>query len=286
MSIKCENLTYIYSPQTPFEKKALDNINLTVNDGDFVGLIGHTGSGKSTLIQTFNGLIKPTYGKVFVDGEDITKKECNLTKIRGKVGIVFQYPEYQLFEETVYKDIAYGPKNLGMSDEETDAKIKEVAEMVGLSKKTLDKSPFEISGGQKRRVAIAGVLAMNPKTLILDEPTAGLDPVGRDEILSQIKKIHEQNGTTVILVTHSMEDIAKIADSIVVMHDGNLMMHESVSKVFSNPEFLVKIGLNVPQINMVVNKLREKNIDLGNGIFTVSDAANAIKNYLRRIGKC
>lgn len=286
MSIKCENLTYIYSPQTPFEKKALDNINLTVNDGDFVGLIGHTGSGKSTLIQTFNGLIKPTYGKVFVDGEDITKKECNLTKIRGKVGIVFQYPEYQLFEETVYKDIAYGPKNLGMSDEETDAKIKEVAEMVGLSKKTLDKSPFEISGGQKRRVAIAGVLAMNPKTLILDEPTAGLDPVGRDEILSQIKKIHEQNGTTVILVTHSMEDIAKIADSIVVMHDGNLMMHESVSKVFSNPEFLVKIGLNVPQINMVVNKLREKNIDLGNDIFTVSDAANAIKNYLRRIGKC
>lgn len=286
MSIKCENLTYIYSPQTPFEKKALDNISLTVNDGDFVGLIGHTGSGKSTLIQTFNGLIKPTYGKVFVDGEDITKKECNLTKIRGKVGIVFQYPEYQLFEETVYKDIAYGPKNLGMSDEETDAKIKEVAEMVGLSKKTLDKSPFEISGGQKRRVAIAGVLAMNPKTLILDEPTAGLDPVGRDEILSQIKKIHEQNGTTVILVTHSMEDIAKIADSIVVMHDGNLMMHESVSKVFSNPEFLVKIGLNVPQINMVVNKLREKNIDLGNNIFTVSDAANAIKNYLRRIGKC
>ncbi len=286
MSIKCENLTYIYSPQTPFEKKALDNISLTVNDGDFVGLIGHTGSGKSTLIQTFNGLIKPTYGKVFVDGEDITKKECNLTKIRGKVGIVFQYPEYQLFEETVYKDIAYGPKNLGMSDEETDAKIKEVAEMVGLDKKTLDKSPFEISGGQKRRVAIAGVLAMNPKTLILDEPTAGLDPVGRDEILSQIKKIHEQNGTTVILVTHSMEDIAKIADSIVVMHDGNLMMHESVSKVFSNPEFLVKIGLNVPQINMVVNKLREKNIDLGNDIFTVSDAANAIKNYLRRIGKC
>ena len=286
MSIKCENLTYIYSPQTPFEKKALDNINLTVNDGDFVGLIGHTGSGKSTLIQTFNGLIKPTYGKVFVDGEDITKKECNLTKIRGKVGIVFQYPEYQLFEETVYKDIAYGPKNLGMSDEETDAKIKEVAEMVGLDKKTLDKSPFEISGGQKRRVAIAGVLAMNPKTLILDEPTAGLDPVGRDEILSQIKKIHEQNGTTVILVTHSMEDIAKIADSIVVMHDGNLMMHESVSKVFSNPEFLVKIGLNVPQINMVVNKLREKNIDLGSDIFTVSDAANAIKNYLRRIGKC
>ena len=286
MSIKCENLTYIYSPQTPFEKKALDNINLTVNDGDFVGLIGYSGSGKSTLIQTFNGLIKPTYGKVFVDGEDITKKECNLTKIRGKVGIVFQYPEYQLFEETVYKDIAYGPKNLGMSDEETDAKIKEVAEMVGLSKKTLDKSPFEISGGQKRRVAIAGVLAMNPKTLILDEPTAGLDPVGRDEILSQIKKIHEQNGTTVILVTHSMEDIAKIADSIVVMHDGNLMMHESVSKVFSNPEFLVKIGLNVPQINMVVNKLREKNIDLGNDIFTVSDAANAIKNYLRRIGKC
>lgn len=286
MSIIAENLSYIYSPDSPFERCALKNINLTINDGEFVGLIGHTGSGKSTLIQHFNGLIMPTEGKVIVDGIDITEKGANLSMIRGKVGIVFQYPEYQLFEETVYKDIAYGPKNLGMSDEEIDKRIHEVIEIVGLKEKHLNKSPFELSGGQKRRVAIAGVLAMNPKTLILDEPTAGLDPKGRDEILERIKRIHKENGTTVILVTHSMEDIVKIADSIIVMADGEVKMHDSVNKVFSDPKFLTDIGLNVPQINMVVNALKEKGVDLGENIFTVEDAALKIEEYLKGVKKC
>ena len=286
MSIIIENLTHIYSASSPFERVALDNINLTINDGDFVGLIGHTGSGKSTLIQHFNGLVMPNEGKVIVDGEDITQKGYNLSKVRAKVGIVFQYPEYQLFEETVYKDIAFGPKNMGMSDKETDKIIHEVIKMVGLKEKHLEKSPFELSGGQKRRVAIAGVLAMNPKILVLDEPTAGLDPKGRDDILNTIKKIHEEKGTTVVLVTHSMEDIVKIAKTIIVMSDGKVIMHDTVEKVFSNPDFLTSIGLNVPQINMVVNKLKEKGIDLGKNIFTVEDAALALEKYLREVKKC
>ena len=286
MSIIIKNLTHIYSPSSPFERVALSDINLTINDGDFVGIIGHTGSGKSTLIQHFNGLIMPNEGSVIIDGEDITQKGYNMKNVRKKVGIVFQYPEYQLFEETVYKDIAFGPKNMGMTDEEIDKQIHDVIKMVGLKEKHLEKSPFELSGGQKRRVAIAGVLAMNPKILILDEPTAGLDPKGRDDILATIKKIHDEKGTTVILVTHSMEDIVKIAKSIIVMSDGKALMHESVKNVFSKPEFLKSIGLNVPQITEVVNKLKEKGIDLGDDIFTVDDAKDAIIKYLREVKKC
>ncbi len=281
MSIKVENLTHIYSKGTPFEKVALNNISFEIKDNDFVAIIGHTGSGKSTLIQHLNALVKPDSGKIYIDGEDITSKECNLTKIRGKVGIVFQYPEYQLFEETVYKDIAYGPTNLGYSPEEIDKIIHEVIKIVGLKEKHLSKSPFELSGGQKRRAAIAGVIAMNPKILILDEPTAGLDPKGRDEILSQIKKIHEEKNITVIIVSHSMEDVAKLAKSVIVMQEGSLKMHDTTKNVFKNDKFLQSIGLNVPQISLVVSALKEKGIDLGDGIYTIESAEKAIINYLK-----
>ncbi len=286
MSIVVEHVTHIYSAESPFETAALNDVSLTIKDGDFVGLIGHTGSGKSTLIQHLNGLLKPNTGKIYIDGEDITVKECNLAKIRGKVGIVFQYPEYQLFEETVYKDIAYGPGNLGMDAAQIDAKIHEVIRIVGLGEDILQKSPFEISGGQKRRVAIAGVLAMNPEILILDEPAAGLDPLGRDEILAQIASIHKRDNITVILVSHSMEDIAKIANSVVVMADGKVAMQGSVSDVFSQPGLLKRIGLNVPQISMVVNRLKERGVDLGENIYTVDSAVKAVLRYLKEAGKC
>ena len=221
MSIKIESLTHIYMPGSPFEKVALKDINLTINDNDFVALIGHTGSGKSTLIQHLNGLLSPTKGKIYIDDIDITEKNVKLVDIRKKVGLVFQYSEYQLFEETIEKDIEFGPKNLGLSDEEIHQRVVKAMEMVGLDyDEYKDKSPFDLSGGQKRRVAIAGVIAMNPKTLILDEPTAGLDPKGRDDILTQIKKLHDDYGMTIILVSHSMEDVANIADKVIVMNNG------------------------------------------------------------------
>ncbi|MBC8595969.1 energy-coupling factor transporter ATPase [Qingrenia yutianensis] len=281
MSIRVENLVHIYSKGTPFEKTALDNVSFEIPDGDFVGIIGHTGSGKSTLIQHLNGLVKADSGKIYIDGEDITQKSVNLTKIRGKVGIVFQYPEYQLFEETVYKDIAFGPNNLGFSADETDKIIHEVIKLVGLKESVLNSSPFELSGGQKRRVALAGVIAMNPEILILDEPTAGLDPKGRDEILGQIKRLHDEKGITVVWISHSMEDVAKIAKNVMVMADGKLIMHASVDDVFKNAELLEKNGLSVPQINKVVRKLKEKGIDLGENIYTVEKAKNAVLNYIK-----
>lgn len=281
MSIKVENLVHIYSKSTPFEKVALDNISFDISDGDFVGIIGHTGSGKSTLIQHLNGLIKPDSGKIYIDGEDITQKDINLTKVRGKVGIVFQYPEYQLFEETVYKDIAFGPTNMGYSSEEIDKIIHEVIKTVGIDENLLEKSPFELSGGQKRRVAIAGVLAMNPKILILDEPTAGLDPKGRDEILGQIKKLHDEKNITVIWISHSMEDVAKIAKKVIVMADGKIVMYDSVDNVFKNDSLLEEIGLSVPQINKVVRRLKEKGVDLGENIYTVEKAKKAILDYIK-----
>lgn len=281
MSIKVENLVHIYSKSTPFEKVALDNISFEINDGDFVGIIGHTGSGKSTLIQHLNGLIKPDSGKIYIDGEDITQKDINLTKVRGKVGIVFQYPEYQLFEETVYKDIAFGPTNMGYSSEEIDKIIREAIKTVGIDENLLEKSPFELSGGQKRRVAIAGVLAMNPKILILDEPTAGLDPKGRDEILGQIKKLHDEKNITVIWISHSMEDVAKIAKKVIVMADGKIVMYDSVDNVFKNDSLLEEIGLSVPQINKVVRRLKEKGINLGENIYTVEKAKKAILDYIK-----
>ncbi|MDE7287972.1 MAG: energy-coupling factor transporter ATPase [Oscillospiraceae bacterium] len=283
--IKTENLTYTYSIGTPFEKTAVDNVNLDIEEGEFVGIIGHTGSGKSTLIQHLNGLVKPTSGKVFIDGEDIWSKDVKIRDIRFKVGLVFQYPEYQIFEETVYKDIAFGPKNMGLPDEEIDRRIKETAELVGLHMENLDKSPFELSGGQKRRVAIAGVMAMEPKVLILDEPTAGLDPKGRDKILGQIKEYHIQKKSTVLLVSHSMEDVAKFADKILVMNKAQVFCYEDTPEVFKRAEELTEIGLSVPQITRVFNRLKQSGIDIRTDVYTTEFAKKTIIEYLEKRGE-
>ena len=286
MSIEVKNLHHIYSPGSPFERVALSDISFEIKEGEFVGVIGHTGSGKSTLIQHLNGLLKPNDGNVTVDGVDISQKGVNMREIRSKVGIVFQYPEYQLFEETVYKDIAYGPKNMGLSNEEIDIRVRHVAELVGLDEKYFEKSPFELSGGQKRRVAIAGVLAMNPKYLILDEPAAGLDPVGRDEILKRIKDLHEKEGLTVILVSHSMEDIAKLAQKILVMSDRGLKMNDTVENVFARSGELFEMGLNVPQACLVMQGLRENGLNVNDKIYTVEKACKEILRCLGEVGKC
>lgn len=282
--IKTENLTYTYSIGTPFEKTAVDSVNLDIEEGALVGVIGHTGSGKSTLIQHLNGLLKPTSGKVYIDGEDIWDKDVKIRDIRFKVGLVFQYPEYQIFEETVYKDIAFGPKNMGLSDEEIDRRIKETAELVGLHKENLYKSPFELSGGQKRRVAIAGVMAMEPKVLILDEPTAGLDPKGRDKILGQIKEYHQQKKSTVLLVSHSMEDVAKFADKILVMNKSKIFCYEDTPTVFKRAEELTAIGLAVPQITRVFSRLKQSGIDIRTDVYTTEFARKTILEYLAERG--
>ena len=286
MPIIVQNVSYTYGKGSPFEKKALENISFTIDDGDFVALIGHTGSGKSTLIQLFNGLLKPDSGRVIVDGVDLSADKTDMQKVRSTVGIVFQYPEYQLFEETVYKDIAYGPANLGKTSEEIAIIIDEVLPLVGLDADVLQKSPFELSGGQKRRVAIAGVLAMQPKVLVLDEPTAGLDPAGRNEILSCIKNLHDKKGTTVILVSHSMEDVANTVDKILVVSDAELLAYDTVTNVFKDSVALKNIGLNVPQVTRVVNHLKAKGIDLGDGICTVDAAVDAVMRYMKEGGKC
>lgn len=279
--IKLENVSYVYMQGGPFEKTALNDINLEIGDGEFIGLIGHTGSGKSTLIQLLNGLIKPTEGRVCVAGFDLTDKKTKMRDVRFKVGLVMQYPEHQLFEETVFKDIAFGPQNMGLPQEEIKNRVEFAANLVGLSKEILDKSPFDLSGGQKRRVAIAGVLAMEPKVLILDEPTAGLDPGGRDEILFKIKDMHERMNLTVILVSHSMEDVAKLADRILVMNSGSIEMFDTPSKIFENAERLSQIGLNVPQITQVCDRLRAAGMPLAGGIYTIEDAAWQISKLLK-----
>lgn len=279
--IKLENVSYVYMQGGPFEKTALNNINLEIGDGEFIGLIGHTGSGKSTLIQLLNGLIKPTEGRVRVAGFDLTDKKTKMRDVRFKVGLVMQYPEHQLFEETVFKDIAFGPQNMGLPQEEIKNRVEFAANLVGLSKEILDKSPFDLSGGQKRRVAIAGVLAMEPKVLILDEPTAGLDPGGRDEILFKIKDMHERMNLTVILVSHSMEDVAKLADRILVMNGGSIEMFDTPSKIFENAERLSQIGLNVPQITQVCDRLRAAGMPLAEGIYTIEDAAWQVSKLLK-----
>lgn len=282
MSIKIENLTHIYMPGTPFEKRALDNVSLTMEDGEFIALIGHTGSGKSTLIQHINGLLKPTSGKIIVDGIDITLPKVKLSQIRKKVGLVFQYPEYQLFEETIEKDIAFGPKNLGLSDEEVDRRVRKAMKFVGLNyEEYRNVSPFELSGGQKRRVAIAGVVAMEPKVLILDEPTAGLDPMGREEILSQISKLKEEYEMTIILVSHSMEDVAKVASKILVMENGKCILNDIPSKIFVQIETLERVGLAVPQVTYLVKKLNNLGFDISEDIFTVEEAKKQILKVLR-----
>lgn len=270
MSIKIENLTHVYMPKTPFEKKALDNVNLTIEDGEFLALIGHTGSGKSTLIQHLNGLLEPSSGRILVDEVDITSKEVKLSNIRKKIGLVFQYPEYQLFEETIEKDVAFGPNNLGLSSEEVSSRVKKSMEMVGLDYETYkDVSPFDLSGGQKRRVAIAGVIAMEPKVLILDEPTAGLDPKGRDDILEQIKILHEKYKMTIVLVSHSMEDVGKLAERIVVMNGGKIELLGKPSEIFKEVEILERIGLAVPQVTYLMRALREEGFDVSDEVFTV-----------------
>ncbi|WP_300349993.1 energy-coupling factor transporter ATPase [Clostridium sp.] len=282
MSIKIENLSHIYMPKTPFEKIALNNLNCEIKDSEFIALIGHTGSGKSTFIQHLNGLLRPTSGKIIVDGVDISDKKVKLSDIRKKVGLVFQYPEYQLFEETIEKDIEYGPRNLGISEEEISKRVKKSMSMVGLDYETYkDKSPFDLSGGQKRRVAIAGVIAMEPKTLILDEPTAGLDPKGREDILSQIKILHEEYGMTIIMVSHSMEDVAKIADRVIVMNGGEIVLDGEIAEVFKEVETLEKIGLAVPQVTYLVRELRKKGFDISEEIFTISQAKEALLNIIR-----
>lgn len=281
MSIKIENLTHIYMPKTPFEKKALDNINLVIEDGDFLALIGHTGSGKSTLIQHLNGLLEPSSGKVLVDNVDITNKETKLTDIRKKIGLVFQYPEYQLFEETIEKDIAFGPNNLGLAQEEVLSRVKKSMEMVGLDYEIYkDISPFDLSGGQKRRVAIAGVIAMEPKVLILDEPTAGLDPKGRDDILEQIKILHEKYKMTIILVSHSMEDVGKLAEKIVVMNKGKIALMGKPSEIFKEVEILESIGLAVPQVTYLMKALREKGFNVSDEVFTVEQGSKELLRVL------
>lgn len=279
--IKAENVNYIYQQGMPFERQALYDVNIEIEDGSLVALIGHTGSGKSTLIQHFNALVKPTSGKIIINGIDVTAPKADLRLVRKTVGLVFQYPEHQLFEETVYKDIAFGPKNMGFSDEEIDKRVRESAALVGLKEKHLTRSPFDLSGGQKRRVAIAGVLAMNPKVLILDEPTAGLDPKGRDEILATIKKLHEENKEMIIIfVSHSMEDVAKTAERVIVMNDGHVEMQGTVAEVFAEAEHLQKIGLNVPQVTLLTDKLRLAGYDLPEHIYTVKYAADAIKKLI------
>ncbi len=282
MSIRAENLSYIYMQGTPFEKAALENINLEIGDGEFVGIIGHTGSGKSTLIQHFNGLLKPTSGRVLINGIDTTGK--GLKELRRHVGIVFQYPEHQLFEETVYKDIAFGLRKQNLPEEEVKKEIYRVTEAVGLSSEILEKSPFELSGGQKRRVAIAGVLAMKPSILILDEPTAGLDPKGRDEVFGFITNIHEKMGMTVILVSHSMEDIARLVDRVIVMNCGHLEMDGRMEEVFSDIERLESIGLSAPQVAYLMKRLKALFPEINDKAYTVAAARDELLKHLNERG--
>ncbi len=282
MSIVIENLSCIFMQGTPFEKKALENISFSIEDGEFTGIIGHTGSGKSTLIQHFNGLIKPTSGRVLINGLDTTGKE--LRELRRIVGIVFQYPEHQLFEETVYKDIAFGLYKQNLKEEEVRGEILKVIEAVGIKDNLLEKSPFELSGGQKRRVAIAGVLAMKPKILILDEPTAGLDPRGRDEIFGFITRIHETMGITVILVSHSMEDIARLVDRVIVMNKGHIEMDGPVKEVFSDIQRLEGIGLSAPQIAYMMKELKKLCPQINDQVYTVSAAKAELLRHLKAGG--
>ena len=274
--LEAKNLTYIYSVGTPFEHKALDDISFSVERGEFIGIIGHTGSGKSTLMQQLNGLLKPTSGTVLLDGQDIWSDKKLTRQARFWVGLVFQYPEYQLFEETVYKDIAFGPKNMGLSPEEVDRRVREAAGFVGLTEQQLEVSPFDLSGGQKRRVAIAGVIAMEPEVLILDEPTAGLDPVGRSEILGNIQSYRKAKNATIMMVSHSMEDVARLTDRLLVMNGSKLAMDAPPAQVFTHAEELTQMGLNIPQVTQVFLELKKLGLDVKN-VYTIEQAAAEIR---------
>lgn len=282
MSIRCEKLSHIYQQGTVMQSYALRDVSFEIKDGEFIGLIGHTGSGKSTLIQHLNGLMKPSSGTIYFNDEDIFAEGYDLRALRGKVGLVFQYPEYQLFEADVISDVMYGPKNMGLSDADAEQRAKEALELSGLSEKFWKRSPFELSGGQKRRAAIAGVLSMHPQVLILDEPTAGLDPQGRDEILETVSGLHKKLGTTIILVSHSMDDIAQYADRILVMNEGNLQYFDTPKRVFRYYKELEKIGLAAPQITYVMQELRGEGIDIDGSIGTIAEAKEAILKLYRK----
>lgn len=282
MGIRLENVCYTYGSDTTSEIKALNNVNLEINKGEFVAIIGHTGSGKSTLIQHFNGLERPKSGNVFYNNENIYENNYDLRKLRCKVGLVFQYPEHQLFEETVLKDVCFGPMNMGMSREEAEKKAKLVLEQVGINEKCYNKSPFELSGGQKRRVAIAGVLAMNPEIIVLDEPTAGLDPKGRDKILNRIKELHDNTGIGVILVSHSMEDVANYAQRLIVINNGKIKYDGMPKDVFKHYKELEKMGLKAPQITYIMHKLKEKGLDVDENVITIEEARENIMQFLNR----
>ena len=283
--LELKNVGFVYGKGTPFEKRAVDDVSLKIEQGEFIGVIGHTGSGKSTLMQMLNGLIRPTDGQVLLDGNDIWEQPKNIRRIRFKVGMVFQYPEYQLFEETVYKDIAFGPQNQGKQGDELDKAVREAADFTGLKPELRQKSPFDLSGGEKRRAAIAGVIAMDPEVLVLDEPTAGLDPMGREVLLSQITRYHKKRGNTVLLVSHTMEDIARVADRIIVMNKGKLEMFAPVKEIFSRGDELEKFGLKVPQITKIMTTLRRKGFDLPEGVLTVDEALAALLPLLKKEGR-
>ena len=280
--LETKDLTYQYGVGTPFQKTAVEQVSISIRQGEFLGVIGHTGSGKSTLIQMLNGLIKPTSGQVLLDGKDIWEEPKKIRAVRFRVGMVFQYPEYQLFEETVLKDVMFGPKNMGLSDTEAEAKAREAAEFTGLKEELLQKSPFELSGGEKRRAAIAGVIAMDPDVLILDEPTAGLDPRGRDVLLAQIAQYHKARNNTVLLVSHSMEDIGRTADRLLVMSGGHDVMLDETKRVFSRGEELEKIGLRVPQITKIMQELRSLGCPVDGATLTVDDALNQLIPFFKR----
>lgn len=274
--LEAKNLVYTYGHGTPFVTHAVNDVSFSVERGEIIGLIGHTGSGKSTIVQQLNGLIKPESGEILLDGKNIHTDFDNIKQVRFKVGLVFQYPEYQLFEETVFKDIAFGPTNMGLSEEEINERVRHAAKLVDIKDELLEKSPFDLSGGEKRRVAIAGTLAMRPEVLVLDEPTAGLDPMGRDLILSRVKEYRDETGAAVLIVSHSMEDMAKTADKLLVMNKGKIEMFDTVPNVFSKAERLAEIGLDIPHITKIAIKLNEKGFDIPKNLFTVSAMRDAV----------
>ncbi len=283
--IEVRNLCFTYGSGTPFEKKAVEDVSLSVEKGEVIGLIGHTGCGKSTFVQMLNGLLRPTSGQVLLDGKDIWEKPKEIRKVRFRVGMVFQYPEYQLFDETVYKDISYGAVNKGLSGSELDETVRRAARFTGLPDRLLDQSPFDLSGGEKRRAAIAGIIAMDPDVLILDEPTAGLDPLGKDLLLSQMMQYHKERGNTIFVVSHTMEDIARIADRIIVLNKGRLELFDTPREVFSDPDRIAEYGLRVPQITRIMQSLRDKGYNFSEGILTVEQAFCEIVDLLKREGK-
>ncbi|MBR5244403.1 MAG: energy-coupling factor transporter ATPase [Clostridia bacterium] len=284
--LKIEHLSHIYGAGTPFEKKAVDDVSFSAQRGEFIGLIGHTGSGKSTLIQHFNGLLKPTSGKIYINGEDIFQSKEMTRAARFAVGLVFQYPEYQLFEETVYADVAFGPKNMGLDKDEIDRRVRENCRIVGLSEDVLDKSPFELSGGQKRRVALAGIFAMEPEVMVLDEPMAGLDPAGCADVFRFIKEYHEKHGTTILFVTHSMEYAAQMSERIIVMDHGHILMDGTPADIFSRSEELIEAGLDVPQVTQVFLELKKRGLPVDPSVYTVEQAADQLKKLKGGCAKC